>query len=427
MHESFLYYIWQFQFFDKKELTTYDGEKIEVFNPGTLNTQAGPDFHNARVKIDGIAWVGNVEIHTKSSDWLTHKHNHDQAYENVVLHVVWQNDKPVYRSDKTSLPTLELHKRVDESLVNEYKKLVHTPFSIPCQKSFPNVDPLIKLSMVDRAVIERLEKKAAEIAEMLRHNRNDWEETTFQLLARNFGFNVNSEAFLQLGKSLPYKILLKHADQLVQLEALLFGQAGFLDVPVGDTYYKILRREYSVLCQKYSLSATRLTRARWKFLRLRPANFPTLRIAQFSALIHYQKNIFSKILDAKNDKVLFDLFSVQQSEYWQQHYQFNRKARHGVLELGRSGVDNILINTVAPLLVAYGKFNDQQAVIDHAVQLLQCIPAENNTIIKTWKQAGYIAKTSFDSQALIELYKHYCRPRNCLTCTIGASLVKPKF
>jgi hypothetical protein len=427
MHESFLYYIWQFQYFDKKDLLTNGGEKIEVFNPGTLNTHAGPDFYNAKVKIDGIAWAGSVEIHTKSSDWLVHKHTHDPAYENVVLHVVWQNDKTVYRSDKTSLPTLELHKRVDESLVKEYKKLIHTPFPIPCQKSFPGVDPLIKLSMIDRAAIQRLEKKAVEIFQMLHQNKNDWEETAFQLLAKNFGFKVNSEAFLQLGKSLPYKILLRHADKPVQLEALLFGQAGFLEIAVGDEYYAVLRREYGVLREKYSLSAPRLARAQWRFLRLRPANFPTVRIAQFSALIYRQKNIFSGILEATNDTALVNLFSVRQSEYWQRHYQFNRKTKQEVAELGRSAIDNILINTVAPLLVAYGKSNDLQPLTDRAVQLLQCIPAETNSILRTWKHTGYVAKTSFESQALIELYNHYCTKRNCLTCTIGASLLKPKL
>ena len=425
MHEGFICYIWQFQYFDKTELKTSGGEKIEVFQPGIGNTHAGPDFSNAKVKIDGIDWVGSVEIHPRSSGWMEHRHDLDPAYENVVLHVVWQNDQPIYRLDKTLLPTLELKDRVDESLITQYKKLVNTSFTIPCKKSFSHVGELVKRSMLDRTLMQRLETKAAQIVEILNQHNGDWQQTSFILLARNFGFKVNSDPFSQLAQSLPYYMLLKHTDKPLQIEAFLFGQAGFLDVAVGDKYYQLLRREYTLLSQKYSLSTRKLKRAQWRFLRLRPANFPTVRLAQFAALVVREKNVFSKIFEIDDTQSLRTLFSTHQSEYWQSHYQFNRKSKQAVARLGDSSIDNILINTVAPLLVAYGKYNDEQGIIDRAVEMLHAIPSESNTITKSWGELGYPAQTAFDSQAMIELYNHYCQRRNCLHCSIGASLLKP--
>ncbi len=425
MHEGFICYIWQFQYFNKKELKTSAGEKVEIFKPGISNTHAGPDFSNAKVKIDGIDWVGSVEIHLKSSGWMEHRHDLDPAYENVVLHVVWQNDKPVYRSDKTLLPTLELKDRVEESLTMQYRKLVNTSFSIPCKKSFPQVEEVVKRSMLDRTLMQRLELKAAWVLKILSQHHGDWQQTAFILLARNFGFKVNSDPFFQLAQSLSYKMLLKHTDKPVQIESFFFGQAGFLDNAVGDEYYLLLRREYNLLSQKYSLSAKKLKRSQWRFLRLRPANFPTVRLAQFAALLVQEKNVLSGIFEIADTPSLRDLFSVCQSEYWQSHYQFNRKSNQEVAGLGDSSIDNILINSVAPLLVAYGKYNDQQTVIDRAVEMLHAIPSEINTITKSWEELGYAARTAFDSQAMIELYNHYCQRRNCLNCTVGASLLKP--
>ena len=427
MHEGFICYIWQFQYFDKKELKTAGGEKIEVFKPGISNTHAGPDFYNAKVKIDGIDWVGTVEVHPKSSGWMEHRHDLDPAYENVVLHVVWQNDRPIYRSDKTLLPTLELKERVDESLIRQYTKLVSTSFSIPCRKSFPQVDEVVKRSMLDSALMGRLEAKATQVLDILNQHHGDWQQTAFILLARNFGFKVNSDPFMQLAQSLSYTTLLKHADKPRQIEALIFGQAGFLDITVGDEYYQLLRREYSVLSQKYGLSAKKLKRAQWRFLRLRPANFPTVRLAQFAALVAQEKNVLSKIFELADAPSLRALFSIRQWEYWQRHYQFNRKSKQQVTGLGDASIDNILINTVTPLLVAYGKQNDQQTFIDRAIEMLHAIPSESNTITKSWGALGYAAQTAFDSQAMIELYNHYCQRRNCLNCSIGASLLKPNF
>ena len=425
MHESFLYYVWQFQYFNKKDLKTTAGEKIEIFKTGILNSDSGPDFSNSKIKIGDLEWAGTVEIHTKASAWEDHHHDADNAYDNVVLHVVWQNDKPVFRADLTVMPTLELQQLVDESLIAEYKKLVNSSASIPCEKSFAAVGELVKFSMLDKALMQRLENKAAQVIQLLNHNQNDWEEITYQLLARNFGFKVNYEPFFQLSHAVPYKILLKHGDNLSQMESLLFGQAGFLDHALNDAYMKLLQREYQLLVKKYRLENLQLNKSVWKYLRLRPANFPTLRIAQFSALFHERKNLFSQIIESENLQDLKNLFTVAPSEYWHHHYRFGHKTVRSLAGLGNSSMDNLVINTVVPLLVAYGKHKDEQIFIDRAVSFLQQTQSESNKITKAWVELGLAAKSAFDSQGLIELNNNFCLKRKCLSCAIGSSILKP--
>jgi len=424
MNESFLHYIWQFQYFDKLDLVTSSGEKIEIFKVGNLNTNAGPDFSNAKIRIGDLDWAGAVEIHTKSSAWEEHRHEVDKAYDNVILHVVWQDDKPVYRSDKTLMPTLELKGRVDEGLIKEYKKLVNSPTGIPCEKSISKVDELTKISMLDKALMQRLETKAMQVEELLKNCNKDWDEVTYQFFAKNFGFKVNNEPFEQLAKSVPYKIILKHIDKPLQVEAILFGQAGFLDAEVGDEYYKLLQREYHILSKKYNQQSTKLKKSQWRFLRLRPANFPTVRLAQLGALLQ-QKNLLSKILEIEDYKSISQLFSSSPSPYWQHHYQFNKKSEQGVAGLGNFSVENLIINSVVPLLVAYGRTMDDHSFLEKATNLLLQIPGEKNAITRTWSDLGFASKTAFDSQGLIELHNNFCLRRNCLNCNIGAHLLKP--
>jgi len=425
MNESFLHYLWQFQYFDKNELLTSQGEPISILKIGHLNSNAGPDFSDAKIKIDGIEWAGTVEIHIKSSDWYAHHHQMDNAYENVVLHVVWENDKPICRQDKTLIPTLELKKRVDVSLLKEYKKLINSPHFIACEKSFARVDDLVKLSMFDKALMQRLENKASHVYEILKLNNGDWDETCYQLLAKNFGFKVNADPFYQLAKSLPYKIIQKQ-NSLLQVEALLFGQAGMLETKTKEEYITSIFQEYKLLAQKYSLLESRLKPSQWRFLRLRPANFPTVRIAQFASLLYSSKNIFSQLISANSFSSIQKLLSVDQSAYWNIHYRFGKKAKDSVPNIGESSIQNIIINTVAPLLVAYGKYKDDQLFIDRAIELLQQLPAEQNKITRTWSELGLKVKTSFDSQALIELYNNFCQKRQCLNCSVGISLLKPR-
>lgn len=425
MSESFLHYLWQFQYFAKADLRTTSGEEILIFNPGIRNTHAGPDFHQARLKIDGIEWVGSVEIHIHASGWMDHKHDTDKAYDTVVLHVVWKNDKPVIRHDGSPMPTLELLHRVDERLILDYKKLVNSPEGIPCAAVWHTVPSIVKLAMLDKVLASRLEAKAIVIETLLKRNGHDWEETCYQLLARNFGFKVNAEPFLQLAQGLPLKTLLKHADKPLQVEALLFGQAGFLEDKLPDDHYLLLQREYRFLCNKYDLGPARLNKVQWKFLRLRPANFPTIRLAQLGTLLHEQRNVFSRIMAITHVDDLKKMLSIQQPVYWRNHYHFGKKVESEISALGDASMDMIIINTIVPLMVAFGKYKDDQNLVDRALSILQSIPSESNAIVRQWATLGVKSTTAFDSQALLELYQHFCQKRRCLSCSIGVSLLKP--
>jgi hypothetical protein len=425
MQESLLHYIWQFQYFDRAHLQTTDHENIVVFNPGYRNIHSGPDFSNARIRIGDIEWIGSVEIHIHSSGWRDHHHETDPAYENVILHVVWKEDAPVLRKDASVLPTLELKGKVAESLLVRYNKLILNPETIPCAASLAGISEITRVSMLEKAMLTRLESKAGVIREMLHANQSDWEETCYQLICRDFGFKVNNEAFLVLSKSLPYKVIMKHADQLIQVEALLFGQAGLLDDAVDDEYYRLLQREYKLLSQKFTLAQMKMRKVQWRFLRLRPANFPTIRLAQLASLLVTRKNIFSKFIAARSYRELCDILSVAQSGYWLHHYVFKTFIDEVIAPLGKASIDSIIINTVVPLIVCYGKEKDEQVYIDRAVEILQGITAEENAITKKWGELGMKCQTAFDSQALLELYNNYCLRRRCLDCSIGASLVRP--
>ena len=425
MTESFLHYVWQYQYFDRSDLRTTDGEPVSVFVPGIKNSDAGPDFFNARIRIGAVSWIGNVEIHIFSSGWTAHKHDLDDAYENVILHVVWKEDKKIKRKDDSGLPTIELKNRVDNVLLLQYRQLVNHPGSIPCARFFSDVKWITKVSMLEKALVQRLQTKANQVLQMFERNKHDWEETAYQLLSRNFGFKVNSEPFQQLAQALPYKTLMKHADKIVQVEALLFGQAGFLESTTGDDYFAVLKREYSLLSKKYGLELKRLHKTQWKFLRLRPANFPSLRLAQLASLLHQQQSIFSRIVEASSYQSFLRIFGVTQSEYWQTHYQFSKPMPEPVPALGETSINNIIINTAVPLLAGYGKYRDDQLFIDRAVEILQNTVSETNSIVTSWKELGFDSRSAGDSQSLIELYNNYCLRRRCLDCNIGFSIIRP--
>ncbi len=390
------------------------------------NTNAGPDFSDAKIHVGLLDWIGSVEIHIKASEWNQHKHDLDNAYENVILHVVWQEDKKILRRDGSELPTLVLENRVDEGLISQFKKLVNTSSAIPCKNWFVDVAPITKLSMMERVLLQRLQSKASLVQEFLQKNNGDWEETIYQVLAKNFGFKVNADPFLQLARALPYKVILKHANQLLQVEALLFGQAGMLVTKSKDEYVLELFREFEFLKKKYSLEQGTLDFSQWKFLRLRPANFPTLRIAQFASLLVNSKNLFSRVIESETYESLIGIFKAEQSSYWQKHYRFGKPAKDVVDAFGDSSIHNVLINSVAPLLVAYGKERDDDRYIERAMNILQRLPAEKNKITSLWQDLGYKVNSSFDSQALIELYNNFCQKRNCLNCAMGSAILKPK-
>jgi hypothetical protein len=425
MQESLLHYIWQFQYFNRENLVTTSGEQITVFHPGFRNTHSGPDFSNARIKIGELEWIGHVEIHVHASGWKDHKHDSDPAYDNVVLHVVWKDDYPVVRKDKSVLPSMELMGRVDDSLLLRYKKIFLNPETIPCSSSIAQVNALTTLSMLEKALMTRLEAKTGVIIETLQENNNDWEETCYQMLCRNFGFKVNTEAFLRLAQAVPYKVIMKHSDKLLQIESLLFGQAGLLDDPFDDEYFLLLKREHSLLSQKFNLHDSKMSRAQWRFLRLRPANFPTIRIAQLAGLLFRQRNIFSKFIEARSYKDLINILATSQSEFWRHHYLFGKYIEEEIPSLGKMSVENVIVNTVVPVVVAYGKQKDDQELVDRAVRILQEVHTEDNAIVKKWNALGIPSKTAFDSQALLELHNNFCLRRKCLDCTIGSSLIRP--
>lgn len=422
--EAFLHHIWQLQYFRKNELKTSSGESVVVLHPGSRNSDAGPDFSNARIKIGELEWRGSVEIHIKASGWNDHKHSADKAYEKVILHVVWENDKFIAHTDGSIMPTLELKSRVDLTLLERYKNLYTSATVIPCASHWQSVPEINKLSTLDNALMIRLQAKAKKVSELLSENNNDWEQTCYQLLCKNFGFKVNAEPMLRLGQIVPYNTLLKQIDKPVQVEALLFGVGGFLEAIIPDDYTLMLTREYGLLRKKYNLDGRQMHYSQWKFLRLRPANFPTLRIAQLAALLTKQKNLFSKILEASSYQQVRDLLNVVPSPYWLTHYHFRKPATSEVPALGESSVQNIMINTIVPLLVAYGKMHDEQSYVALATELLQHIPAEDNTITRNWQHLNYKAKSAFDSQALIELFNNFCVKRRCLECGVGSWLIK---
>jgi len=419
MTEDFLQYIWRYGLFNKESLTTTGNEKIEILSLGELNTNAGPDFFNAKIKIDDTTWAGNVEIHLNASDWLLHQHQKDKAYNNVILHVVYNADQQILRQNKTIVPCLEL--KFDHRLFDNYAELQKNNSPIACNKEIKQVDTFVIEHWLNSLMVERLENKSQSISDILLQNKNNWEETFYRILSRNFGFNLNAEPFEILARSLPLNYLAKHKNNLLQIEALLFGQAGFLAEPLDDEYYQKLQKEYIFLKQKFNLIEGE--KHLWKFLRLRPSNFPTIRIAQFAKLIHQSSGLFSKILETNNIEELYQFFDVSASSYWNEHFVFGKTSKKSNKNLGKTAADIILINTIIPFLFLYGKNKDQQDLMDKALGFLDKIKAENNAIINQWKDLNMNITSAFYSQAYIQLRKNYCNTKKCLHCMIGNKII----
>ncbi|RFS18003.1 DUF2851 family protein [Emticicia sp. C21] len=422
MTEAFIHYLWQFQQFNKSLLRTTNHESIKVLKTGILNTDAGPDFSQARIQIGEIEWAGNIEIHIKSSDWNNHNHQYDGAYNNVILHVVWEHDKPILRKDGSEIPTLELNPITNINLLTKYQALLVNKNIIPCAPQFKSVSDLARIATLDKALTKRLIQKAKIVGELLEANQGDWEETTYQLLARNFGFKINSEAFLRLAQNLPLKVLQKHRDNLTQIEAIFFGQSGLLTE--ADDYSKKLIQEYEFFSSKFSLKDQMLDSHEWKLLRTRPANFPTIRIAQLAKLITLQKSFFSLFTQTESIEDLRMTLQIKQSEYWLEHYHFDKKIERKSKGLGKDSIDNLLINTVIPLLACYSQKMDNQIYMDRAIAFLESFPPESNHIIDMWKNLGLEIKSAFDAQAGIELYNNFCSQKKCLQCNIGIEILK---
>src|ERR1700761_7033036 len=412
--EDFLHYIWKFRLFERENLQTTTGENIEVFSAGLQNSDAGPDFHNARLKIGDTTWAGNVELHLNSSDWHKHNHTDDKAYNNVILHVVNRDDQPIVLPDDRRIPTLELHDRISPDLYNRYHHLVFgNQQIIPCEGSIRFVDDMTLRNWLTRVLVERLEKRSVAVMAALDKNRGDWEETFYQFLATQFGFKTNALPFELMAKSLPQLTLAKHKNNALQIEALIFGQAGFLKDDLKDEYPVKLKTEYEFLRKKYNL--TPIENHLWKFMRLRPQNFPTIRLAQFAALIVKSNHLFSKVLDIKEVTGLQQLFTeIKVNPYWEDHFRFDKSSVPSSKNMGQASVDVLLLNTFALFLFSYGRHRKQQYYIDRSLLLLENLPNEKNKIIEDFVTLGVKIGNAFESQALLELKNNYCNYKKCL-------------
>jgi len=417
MTEDFLQYIWRYQLFNKKH--TINDDIIEIIDVGQLNTDSGPDFFNAKIKINDTIWVGNVEIHKKSSDWFAHHHETDKAYNNVILHVVDKINKDVFDAKGRIIPQIEL--KYNKNLLDNYSAILNSKHKIKCENEINNINNFELFSWLDTLLIERLERKAESINILLKDRINDWEEVFYILLLRQFGLKVNAEAFEMLARSLPLKNILKQNDKLISIEAMLFGQASFLSENINDEYFTNLKTEYKFLKNKYTLSPIDIEN--WKFMRVRPISFPTVRIAQTASLLFNHSNIFSKIIEIDKLDDLYKLFDIEPSKYWKTHYKFGISSKEKTKKIGKSTIDLIIINVIAPMIFMYGKERNIPKLKDKALFYLQELKAENNSIIKYCSSIGLKSKTSAESQALLELYNNYCQKSNCLNCRIGNILI----
>lgn len=420
MTEEFIQFIWKYGLFDRTGLFSDSGDEIQVISLGEHNGDSGPDFLNARLKIGSTIWAGNVEIHLRSSDWFLHGHDEDKAYDSVILHVVYQHNQSVIRTNGEIIPTLVLP--CNEKLFGSYRQLISRKGMIPCQERIKRVEPLLIDCWLSSLVIDRLRNKTEHIEEYLKLNRGNWEEAFYISLARSFGFGLNSSPFEMLARSVPLGILNRHRNNPLQVESILFGQAGFLsEGRIFPQYYGELRSEYVYFQKKYKLKS--IESHMWKFLRLRPVNFPTVRIALFAKLIQQSEGLFSHVLSCKNLQELKRFFTLQASAFWDTHYTFEQTSAPRVKTLGEDAFNSVVINTVVPFLFIYGSMNGGEATRNKAVELLNSIPAESNRITRKWELAGIHPSSAFYSQALIQLYTGYCNHRHCLSCSIGTNLI----
>ena len=422
MKEEFLHFLWQYKLFDVNNLKSVHNETIQIIKSGMHNKNSGPDFLNAQLKINNQLWVGNVEIHINSSDWYIHKHEVDENYDAVILHVVWKHDSEVFMKNNQPIPSLELKGLVNEKLQNNYRNLFSKQLRwIPCEPLIAEVDLFLIRNWLERLYFERLENKSILIKELLTHSNNNYEAVLFQLLAKNFGLKINGEAFLQLAKSFDFSVLQKVRFNELQLSALLFGQAGFLENNVESEYFIQVKNEYSYLKHKYKIEP--IANNQFQFFRMRPNNFPTVRIAQLVALFKKHQNLFSKLMELNKKEDFYALLFVEVNDFWKTHYTFKTESKKSTKKLTKSFVDLLLINTIIPLKFAYnesrGELNSEEIL-----KLIQQIKPEKNSIISKFTELKVQSKSAFETQALLELKNNFCVKKRCLECAIGNSLLR---
>lgn len=421
--EQLLHYVWKHKIFPLDELRTTGGLPVEVIDPGLPNRNAGPDFFNAKIRIDGTLWVGNVEVHARASDWLVHGHDRDRAYDNVVLHVVGEANCDVYRTDGQPVPQLVLP--CPDDVVRRYDELCRAEVCPPCFSILRSLPRLTVHSWLSALQVERFGQKAEAIYRRLERYNSHWEDVFFITLARNFGFGVNGDAFEAWAGRLPFRAVDKHRDNLFQVEAFFLGTAGLLedDLPEADDYYRSLQKEFRYLQHKFGLG-TPMDVSQWRFLRMRPGNFPHVRLAQLACLYHREQSLFSRVMEAEELERVKKLFQTGTSAYWEEHFNFRKTSPRSEKQVGKGALDLIVINTVVPFLYAYGQHKSDERLCDRATNFLEALKAENNYVTRMWDGAGIPVATAADSQALLQLQKAYCDRKDCLRCRFGYEYLK---
>lgn len=418
--EQLLHYVWKHKIFPLKELKTTTGQQVEVIDTGLANTDAGPDFFNAKLKLDGVLWIGNIEIHERSSDWFKHGHHADTGYNSVILHIASEIDTEISRSNGERIPQIQLI--CPEAVRTNYKELLETASYPPCYRIIPSLSPFTAHSWMSALQMERFEQKATLLNERLKRCQGNWEDAFFITLARNFGFGLNGDAFETWAHRLPFRAVDKHRNDLFQIEAIFFGQAGILEDSDGDGYYLRLKKEYTYLQHKFGLIP--MDASLWRFLRLRPANFPHIRIAQLACLYHRAYGLLSRIMETETLQGVRDILKGGTSEYWLTHYTFGGSSPSRPKTLSNTSLDLLIINTVVTFLYAYGLHKGNRVLCARAGSFLEELKAENNYITRMWEQCGMKASNAADSQALIQLKKEYCDKKKCLYCRIGYEYLK---
>lgn len=420
MKEDFLHFIWKNRLFEPVNLLTCEGEPVEIVNTGRHNTHAGPDFFDARIRINQTLWAGNVEIHLRASDWNRHGHQTDPLYRNTILHVVAENDIIVRNDAGAAIPAVEIGWA--QTIEHNYESLMEQHDWVNCASRLNKVDPFRIRFFLNGLAIERIQKKISVIENLMSGMKDDWSETFYLLLARSFGFRQNGDPFEMLARSLPLHIIQRHRLSLVQVEALLFGQAGLLGEPtLFEEYPQQLVKEYVFLSAKYNLKP--MPGHLWKFMRMHPRNFPTIRMAQFAGVLHASPSLFTKLIGVKSMDIYRSLLRTGISTYWDTHYTFCKTTKKEEKRMGEGSFQSIVINVVVPFLFLYGERHNKQELKDHALKMMEELPAEDNVILRQWTSSGITPINALESQALIHLHHEYCEPAKCLECGIGQRLI----
>lgn len=424
IREDLLYYIWKTKSFDMANLKTTDGQSIEILQFGTHNFDSGPDFSNGTIKINQTVWVGNVEMHVYSSDWERHCHDLDKAYDNVILHVVYEHDKEVYTTTEQYIPCLELKDRIPKAILGRYSKLIANNFWIPCEKHISKIEAYTISFWLQRLAAERLEEKTKYLKQIFLKTNSDWEETLYICLARYMGARVNMEPFEMLAKATPFRLIQKNRDDIGKVEALLFGQAGMLQANHEDAYFMDMKKEYTFLQLKYKLKPISITS--WKFSRMRPIGFPTIRISHFAQILHRIDRIFSQLILEEDIQEIKKILKVEPSTYWNQHYTFGKRSTTKKKQIGEAFIDQLIINVICPITFLYGKQMAEEKYCEKAIRHFEALKPEKNAIISKFKMLEVPCESALESQALIQMKKEYCDRKQCATCAIGNAIMKRK-